>query len=395
MTQAVMYDPYSYEIHEDPYPTYRRLRNEAPVYWNPERGFYALSRYQDVREAMRDWQTFSSQGGVALESSGKAPPMIIAMDPPRQAKLRRLISMAFTPRRVAEMKPAVRTIARKRLLPLLERDQFDFIGDFSAKMPMDVISSLLGVPQEDQDQLRTWSDTLLHREPGSAEVTQAGVSAAESIVRYFAQTLARRRSQMGSDLISALLEAEVEGERLSQEEILGFCFLLIIAGNETTTKMLGNAVDLLFRHPDQRARLIREPQRIVDAVEEVVRYDNSTQMLGRLATHDVQLHGTTIPAGARVLLLIGSANRDDRAIERAEEFDVFRPPVAHLAFGIGTHVCLGASLARLEGRVALEEILRHMPDYEVDERGKARVHSANVRGYARLPVFPRASSRAT
>lgn len=394
MAEPVTYDPYSYDIHHDPYPTYRRLRDEAPVYRNAERGFYALSRYHDVREAMRDWQTFSSQGGVALESSGKAPPMIIAMDPPRQAKLRRLVSMAFTPRRVAEMEPTVRTIARKHLLPLLEREQFDFISDFSAKLPMDVISSLLGVPEEDQDALRSWSDTLLHREPGSAQVTQAGVSAAENIVRYFAQTLTRRRGQPANDLMSALLEAEVEGERLSQEEILGFCFLLIIAGNETTTKMLGNAMDVLFRHPDQRARLAREPQRIADAVEEVVRYDNSTQMLARRTTRDVHLHGETIPAGARVLLLIGSANRDERAIERAEEFDVFRSPVAHLAFGIGTHVCLGASLARLEGRVALEEILRHMPDYEIDERGKERMHSANVRGYARLPVAPRRNSQA-
>ncbi len=389
MASSVRYDPYSYEIHEDPYPTYRRLRDEAPVYFNPERGFYALSRYHDVREAMRDWQTFSSQGGVALESSGKAPPMIIAMDPPRQAKLRRLISMAFTPRRVAGMEPKVRAIALRHLTPLLGRDRFDFIADFSAKMPMDVISSLLGVPEEDQDTLRQWSDLLLHREPGQAQVTREGVQAAENIVRYFAQVLAKREAQPGDDLISALLRAELDGERLSREEILGFCFLLIIAGNETTTKMLGNAVDLLYRHREQRRRLVQERGRIADAVEEVVRYDNSTQMLARVTTREVELHGQTIPAGARVLLLIGSANRDERAIERAEEFDVFRAPVAHLAFGIGTHVCLGASLARLEGRVALEEILARMPEYEIFEEGKERVHSANVRGYAHLPIAPR------
>jgi len=388
MRGAVTYDPYSYEIHEDPYPTYRRLRDEAPVYHNEERGFYALSRYHDVREAMRDWQTFSSQGGVALESSGKAPPMIIAMDPPRQAKLRRLISLAFTPRRVAELEPRVRAIVLRHLLPLLERERFDFIADFSAKMPMDVISSLLGVPEGDQDTLRHWSDTLLHREPGEARVTRDGVSAAENIVRYFSSVLAERRAKPGEDLISGLIAAEIDGERLTQEEILGFCFLLIIAGNETTTKMLGNAVDLLHRHRDQRSRLLEARNRIADAVEEVLRFDPSTQMLARQTTREVTLHGQQIPAGARVLLLIGSANRDERAIERAEEFDIFREPVAHLAFGVGTHVCLGASLARLEGRVALEEVLERMPNYEVFEEGKERVHSANVRGYAHLPVAP-------
>jgi len=394
MAAPLVFDPYSYEIHENPYPTYARLRSEAPVYHNAERGFYALSRYQDVRDAMQDWQTFSSQGGVALEGSGKAPPMIIAMDPPRQTKLRRIISTAFTPRRVAEMEPRVRQLTLHYLLPLLERSEFDFIRDFSAKLPMGVIAAMLGVPEEDHDMLRNWSDTLLHREPDNPHVTPAGVEAAGNIVQYFARAIEERKRRGGVDLLSALLAAEVDGEKLSREEVLGFCFLLIIAGNETTTKMLGNAVDLLYRHPEQRARLVREPQRIADAVEEVVRFDNSTQMLARLVTRDVSLHGVTIPAGARVLLLIGSANRDERAIERADEFDVFRPPVAHLSFGIGTHFCLGASLARLEGRVALEEILRRIPEYEIDESRRERVHSTNVRGYARLPVIPRLGGEA-
>lgn len=388
MAPAVVYDPYDYAIHEDPYPVYAWLRAQAPVYYNPERNFYALSRYHDVREALQDWQTFSSQGGVALEGSGKAPPMIIAMDPPRQMRLRRIISAAFTPRRVAEMEPRVRELAQQLLTPLLDRQEFDFIDDFSGKLPMAVIAHMLGVPETDHDMLRAWSDTLLHREPNDPRVTPAGVEAAGNLVRYFAEAAEERHRRPGKDLLSALLEAEVEGERLSREEVLGFCFLLSIAGNETTTKMLGNAVDLFYRHPDQRLRLVREPSRLADALEEVLRFEPSTQALARLVTTEVTLHGVTLPAGARVLLLIGSANRDETAIERAGEFDAFRPPAAHLSFGIGTHFCMGASLARLEGRVALEEILRAMPDYDLDYSRAERVHSTNVRGYAHLPMAP-------
>ncbi len=387
MAGPLVYDPYSYHIHEDPYPTYARLRAEAPVYYNAERNFYALSRYQDVRDAMQDWETFSSQGGVALEGSGKAPPMIIAMDPPRQTKLRRIISAAFTPRRVAELEPRVRQLAQTLLRPLVEQQDFDFIDDFSGKLPMAVIASLLGVPDSDHEMLRAWSDLVLHREPNDPRVTPAGIEAAGNLVRYFADTVEQRCRQPGSDLVSALVEAEVEGDRLSREEVLGFCYLLIIAGNETTTKMLGNAVALLYRYPEQRRRLVGEPSRIADAIEEVLRFEPSTQALARLATRDVGLHGRTIPRGARVMLLIGSANRDESAIARAGEFDAFRTPVAHLAFGVGTHFCLGASLARLEGRVSLEEILRIMPNYQIDFARSQRVHSANVRGYAHLPMM--------
>jgi hypothetical protein len=382
-----LYDPYAYAIHEDPYPTYRRLRDEAPLYHNPERGFWALSRFADVHAAMQDWQTYSSAEGVALErATTRHIPMIIAMDPPRQAKLRRLVSKGFTPRRVAAMEDDVRALCRKWLAPLLARGHGDVIGEFSAKLPMDVISTLIGVPPQDQDLLRGWSDALLHREPGQATIPQQGLDGSANLIRYFAEVIARRRRQPTDDLTSALLAAEVDGERLTDEEIIGFCFLLVIAGNETTTKMLGNAIVLLARHPAQRALLAREPARIAAAVEEVVRFDNSTQMLARTATRDVPLHGATVPAGGRVLLLVGSANRDERAIPRADTFDIARPPVEHLAFGVGIHFCLGASLARLEGRVALEEFLRHVPEYAVDEAGLVRVHSANVRGYARVPI---------
>ncbi|HXJ35372.1 MAG TPA: cytochrome P450 [Candidatus Eisenbacteria bacterium] len=394
MAAPLVYSPYAYEIHEDPYPTYERLRDEAPAYYNPDLDFWALSRFEDVHAAMQDYERFSSSLGVSLEQgSGQRPPMIIAMDPPRQQKLRKLVSKAFTPRRVATMEPQIRALTRKYLDPLVPRGACDFIEDFSAKLPMDVISTMMGVPDGDQDMLRHWSDALLHREEGKADPTRAGMEGAGNLVRYFAEDLARRRKRPGDDLVSALIDAEVDGERLTDAEIIGFCFLMVIAGNETTTKMLGNAIVLLARHPDQRAYLVQHPERIPDAVEEVLRFDNSTQMLARVLTCDVPLHGRTMQAGKRVVLLVGSANRDERVFERASEFDIRRPPKPSLAFGYGIHVCLGASLARLEGRVALEEVLAHLPEYVVDEAGLVRVHSANVRGYANVPI--RFASRKT
>ena len=387
MAAPLVYSPYAYEIHEDPYPTYHRLRDEAPAYHNAELGFYALSRFDDELHAMQDWQTFSSAAGVSLErASTTRPPMIIAMDPPRQQKLRRLVSKAFTPRRVATMEPHIRTLTRRYLEPLWARGACDFIQDFAAKLPMDVISTMMGFAESDRDMLRGWADTLLHREEGKSEIPQAGIEASANMVRYFATDLARRRAQPGDDLISALIEAEIDGERLTDMEIIGFCFLMVIAGNETTTKMLGNAMVLLARHPEQRTWLLERPDRIADAVEEVVRFDNSTQMLARELTRDVEMHGTTMAAGTKVLLLVGSANRDERVIPHADRFDIREPPQQSLAFGNGIHVCLGASLARLEGRVALEEVLPRMRDYVVDEGGLVRVHSANVRGYAKVPI---------
>jgi hypothetical protein len=387
MPAPLVYSPFAYEIHEDPYPTYARLRREAPVYHNPELDFWALSRFGDVHAAMQDWETYSSSAGVSLEPGSTArPPMIIMMDPPRQAKLRKLVSKAFTPRRIATMEPQIRALTRKHLDPLLPRGAFDFVEDFSAKLPMDVISAMMGVAEADQDTLRGWADALLHREEGKSEIPKAGLEGSSNLVRYFAEDLARRRKRPGDDLISALIEAEIEGERLTDGEIIGFCFLLVIAGNETTTKMLANALVLLDRHPDQRAWLVAHPERIPDAVEEVLRFDNSSQMLARLLMRDVTLHGRTMPAGKKVLLLIGSANRDEEVFDRADVFDVRRPPKASLAFGYGIHVCLGASLARLEGRVALEEVLPRIPEYVVDDAGLVRVHSANVRGYAHVPI---------
>jgi cytochrome P450 len=387
----VDFDPYAYEVHEDPYPTYRALREQAPVYRNDALGFWALSRHADVLAGFKDVETFSSRCGVALDpdafhEGAAATASFQAMDPPQHTRMRALVSRGFTPRRVAELEPRIREIARQHLDALPARDACDFISDFAGKIPMDVIGELLGVPGEDRPMLRIWADLVLHREQGVSGVPPAAIEAVGRIVEYFVGLLAERRKQPRDDLTSALLGAELEGERLSEHEILGFLFLMIIAGNETTTKLLGNAVYWLWRNPEQRDRLRADPNLISRWVEETLRYDNSTQALARLATRDVALHGVTIPAGAKVVLLVGSANRDERSFPEPDRYDILRDTTRSLAFAHGNHFCLGASLARLEGRVALEELWQRFAGWEIEATGIVRVHSVNVRGFASLPL---------
>lgn len=385
----VRFDPYSYEHHEDPYPTYRRLRDEAPAYLDPERGFWALSRHGDVRAAIDDWPTFSSSEGITLERRTKSvEPMLIEMDPPRHTELRALVSRAFTPRRVADLERPIGALARDLAAGFTPGARVDLIEDFAAKLPMAVISVMLGVPQEDQDELRSWSDAMLHREEGSAELTPAGIDGATRLYGYFTDVIADRRRAPSEDLVGALVAAQEGARTLSPAEVLGFCFLLLIAGNETTTKLIGNAIFWLARFPDERARLLADPSLIPAAVEETLRFDTSTQALARVLTRDVELHGVTLPAGRKGLLLFGSANRDERRWEEPDRFDIGRNPAGHLAFGHGLHHCLGAPLARLETRIALEVLLPVLGTYEVDASDAVRVHSGNVRGFARLPIEP-------
>jgi cytochrome P450 len=383
---VVRFDPYSYEHHEDPYPTYRRMRDVAPAYLDEEHGFWALSRYDDVRAAIDDWPTFSSTGGITLERrTANVEPMLIEMDPPRHTELRALVSRAFTPRRVANLEPSVRELADELVDGFGNRTRIDIIEDFAAKLPMAVISVMLGVPREDQDKLREWSDAMLHREEGSPELTPAGLEGATQLYGYFNDVIADRRATPSDDLVGALVAAR-EARALSASEVLGFCFLLLIAGNETTTKLLGNAIFWLEAFPDQRAKLLADPTLIPAAVEETLRFDTSTQALARLLTRDVELHGTSLPAGSKGLLLFGSANRDERHWDEPDRFDIGRNPAGHVAFGHGLHHCLGAALARLEMRVALEVLLPQLGDYEVRARDALRVHSGNVRGFSRLPI---------
>jgi cytochrome P450 len=384
---VVCFDPYSYEHHEDPYPTYQRLRNEAPAYLDPERGFWALSRHADVRAAIDDWSTFSSTGGITLERrTENVEPMLIEMDPPRHTELRALVSRAFTPKRVAGLEEPIGDLARELSAGFVPGARVDVIEDFAAKLPMAVISVMLGVPREDQDELRSWSDAMLHREAGSAELTPAGIDGATRLYGYFNDVIANRRQTPSEDLVGALVAAEEDDRTLTRSEVLGFCFLLLIAGNETTTKLIGNAIFWLAAFPDQRARLLADPSLIPAAVEETLRFDTSTQALARVLMCDVELHGVMIPAGRKGLLLFGSANRDERRWDDPDTFDVERNPAGHLAFGHGLHHCLGAALARLETRVALEVLLPLVGEYAVDESDAERVHSGNVRGFSRLPI---------
>ena len=391
-TEPLVYDPYAYEIHEDPYPTYARLREEAPVYRNELRNFWALSRHEDVMAAFRDSERFSNAQGVSIDPAASGPHAhrtmsFLAMDPPQHGRMRGLVSRAFTPRRVAEMESGIRDLTLRHLGPALDGGAFDFVADVAAKVPMDVISEMVGVPDADRMELRRLSDLLVHREEGVTDVPPAGVEAALTLVVYYADLIADRRAHPGTDLISALCAAEVDGDRLTDDEITSFLFLMVVAGNETTTKLLAHAWYWAWRNPDERAKAFRDSPRVTDWVEETLRYDTSSQMLARVTTTDVELHGVTIPRGDRVLLLAGSANRDHRAFPDPDVFDFDSDREAGIAsFGVGRHFCMGASLARLEARVVLEELVSRVRSYEIDEAGTSRVHSVNVRGFATLPT---------
>ena len=389
----LVYNPYAFAVHDDPYAVYARLRDEAPAYWNPDLRFWALSRFDDVLEAFRDFGTFSSPGGVALESrrdrSRERPAFeqMIEMDPPDHTVFRQLVSRVFTVRRMAEMEDEVRRIVAGYVDAVVERGEADLVADITSPFPMDVISAVLGISEADRPFLRRVADQVLVREDGSMQMPQGAMEAMFEMVGYFQEDLDRRRTSRGVGLITDLLALEVDGRALTEPELLGFCVLLVIAGHETTTKLVSNAVEVLSRHPGQRDELVADPGLTPGAVEEVLRFHNSTQYMHRTVTRDHEMHGGQMHEGDSVLLLIGAANHDGREFgPTAEDFDLHRRPERHLAFGYGAHFCLGAALARLEGRVALEEVHRRLPDYEVDHDAKVRFHSSNVTGWASLPI---------
>lgn len=396
MTAAVSFSPYDYQVQDDPYPVYARLRAEAPLYRNDELDFWALSRHADVAAAFRDHDRFSNANGVSIDPSAwgpRAPRVMsfLAMDPPRHTRMRALVSRGFTPRRVQDLEPRVRELARKHLAPCLEKGTFDFVGDYAGLLPMDVVSELVGVPAPDRAALRPLADALVHREDGLAAVPRAGAEAALKLIVYFADLVTERRARPDGgarehDLTSALLAAEIDGDRLTDEEIIGFLFLMIVAGNETTTKLLGNAAYWGWRNPAELAKPMSDPAWIAPWVEETLRYDSTSQVLARTVTTDFSVHGQTVPAGHRLLLLIGAANRDPAVFGDPDTYDLGRDTSGFISFGAGRHYCLGANLARLEARVALTEFARQVRGFDVDEARAERVHSANVRGFARLPV---------
>jgi cytochrome P450 len=391
-------NPFAWEFHEDPYPTYRWLRDHAPIYRNDRMDFWALSRFRDVMGAFVDWQTYSSVGGLVLARLDpvylEMAPIMILMDPPRHDRLRKLVSRAFTPRRVASLEPFVRELAASLLDPLLERGEGDFVEDFSTPLPMDVIFTLLGVPGADRRQLRHWIDVSLSRDPGSDAIPPRAKEAGAQALQYWFGLVQELRRRPNDGLICGLFDVELEGDdgaptRLTDGEIVGFCSLLGAAGSETTTRLLGFAALLFSRHPDQYRVVLDDPGRIPDAVEEVLRWSSPAQYAVRAVTRDVEWYGRTVPEGARILLLLGAANRDEREYPDPDRFDVGRGILTQLGFGQGVHYCLGASLARLEARVALEEFARRFPRYVVDEARCRRVHMSNVHGYESMP-FARA-----
>jgi cytochrome P450 len=390
--EPVTFDPYDYGFHEDPYPTYRRLREEAPLYHNAALGFWALSRHADVVAAFRDSVRLSSANGVSLDPAAWGPHAyrvmsFLAMDDPRHMRMRRLVFKGFTPKRVAEMEVRIRELTLSYLEPALAGGSFDWIDEVAGKLPMDVISELMGVAAADRVEIRRLADLVVHREDGVLDVPMAAAEASMKLLGYYAEMVAERRRARRDDLTSALLDAEIEGDRLSDEEIIGFLFLMVVAGNETTTKLLGNALYWGARNPGEYAKVVADPDLVGDWVEETLRYDTSSQMIARTATEDLGYHDGVIPAGAKVLLLIGSANRDPAVFDDGDSFRIDRADKSGLAsFGAGVHFCLGAHLARLEATVALREFGSRVRSYDVVESGIARVHSSNVRGFAHLPI---------
>jgi cytochrome P450 len=393
--RAEAFDPYDYRFQEDPYPTYAWLRQEQPFYRSDDLGFWALSRHADIHAALRDDTAYSSAMGVSLDPSAWGPHAhktmsFLAMDPPRQTRLRSLVSRGFTPRRVQELEPRIRQLTRAYLGAALEGGgTWDFVEAFAGRLPMDVVCEMMGVPEPDRAELRRLAELVVHREDGVRDVPAEGMEAALHLVGYYADLVAERRRRPGEDLTSALTVAEVDGDRLTDEEIIGFLFLMVVAGNETTTKLLAHAVFHAHRHPDQLRAVLGDPARVGPWVEETLRYDTSSQILARHLTRDVELHGRTAPAGSQVLLLLGSGNRDPRVFSHPDRYDLGRDPAELgrlISFGGGRHFCLGANLARLEAGVALDEVVRRVAAIEVDEDAAVRVHSVNVRGFARLPV---------
>ena len=392
MTTAVrVFDPYDYGFHEDPYPTYAWLREEAPLYRNDELGFWALSRHEDVLMAFREADLFSSADGVSLDPAATGPQAarvmsFLAMDDPKHFRMRSLVTKGFTPRRVAALEERVREITHQHLDAIVGSTTFDFIDDLAGKVPMDVVSELLGVPPADRAELRRLADLVLHREDGVLDVPPAAADASLQLIVYYLDLINDRRAKRRDDLTSVLIDVDVDGERLTDEELCAFLFLMVVAGNETTTKLLGNAWWWADEHPLQKQRVLSGEVSIPQWVDETLRYDPSSQVIARTCSEATELHGRTIAAGDRVLLLIGAANRDPRVFADPDSYDLTRDTTQLLSFGNGRHFCLGASLARLEAKVVLEELLELVGDWTVDRAGIERVHSVNVRGFAHLPT---------
>ncbi len=388
------WDPFDEEVDADPHDVWRRMRDDAPLYYNDRYDFYALSRYDDVESASRDTATFSSAHGTVLEFMGPEPLRqvgLIFMDPPEHTRLRSLVSRAFTPRRVADLEPTVRDLCAEMLDAQRDAASFDYLKDFGARLPSRVISALFGVPPGDQPWVLEHIDQVFHIEPGVGMVNDVSLQAQIELNGYLTEQMRARQDVPQDDLMTALLHAQVTEDdgtvrTLTLEESTTFANLLISAGTETVGRLLGWTAVLLAAHPDQRADLVADPSRIPNAIEELLRYEAPSPVQGRWVLQPVELHGEKLEPESKVLLLTGSAGRDERKFPDADRFDVHRHIDHHVSFGHGIHFCIGAALARLEGRVALEETLARFPTWEVEHDQAVRLHTSTVRGYSKVPI---------
>jgi cytochrome P450 len=391
----VVFDPFSEDFFNHPYETYRRMRAEAPVYYSEEYDFYALTRHSDVAAAFKDFETYSSSKGIDLgmvKAGQPVPPLVIMMDPPDHRRMRSLVNKVFTPRAI-ESQRAMVTEQIDRFLNAVDSAEFDVVHDFSALFPVEVITRMLGVPAENRQQIRLWLDIQLSREYGSFEMSEAGMNAGIETGLFYYNLIKERRATPADDMISRLIAVEVERDdgtmtSLDDVEITGFASLLGGAGAETVTKLIGNAVVTFAKNPDQWQKLLDDRSKIPAAVEELLRFEAPAQYVVRYSMVDVELHGTTIPAGKPVLLVAGSANRDGDAFTDPDTFDIDRDrsEAQNVGLGYGLHSCLGAALARMESAIALDRLLDFMPRYEIIEDGLKRVAMTNVAGWSNVPV---------
>lgn len=389
------WDPFDESFKDDPHPVWKRLRDEAPAYYNEKYDFWALSRFEDVERAHRDPQGYSSAHTTVLESmteEAQREGMMIFLDPPEHTALRRLVSKAFTPRRVAQLENEIRTLCAGLLDAQRDRDEFDYVQDFGARLPATVIAMLLGVPPSDREEVRHHIDGIFHVEPGVGMANDASLESAAWLFEYLGQQIRDRDRSPQDDMLTDLVQAEILGNdgiprRLSTAECTEFGILLVSAGTETVARLLGWAGLILPDHPEQLHALAQDVSLIPNAIEELLRYESPSPVQGRWLTEEVELHGHRIPANSKVLLLTGSAGRDERVYPEADTFDIRRDIRLHVAFGYGIHFCLGAALARMEGKIALEETLKRHKSWTVDKEHAVPLHTSTVRGYHKLPIF--------
>ena len=389
------WDPLAPELRDDPYPLWRRMRDEAPVYYNDRHDFWALTRFHDIEMAHKDTATFSSSHGTTFETMSPVPVetgMMIWLDPPKHTILRKLVSRAFTTRRISMLEDRIREVCRELLDAQVGAGRFDYVQDFSAILPPTVISSLLGVPAQDQARLRHIVDDVFHIEEGVGMANEVAINALGAIAAYLSEQFAERRRHPRDDVFTDLVEAEITDEhgqerRLTDEELTGFGTLLFAAGTETVARHLGWVASVLDDHADQRALLAADLALVPNAIEEILRFEPPSPVNARWTTRDVELHDVTIPAASKLIMVTGSAGRDERRYRDPDTLDVRRKVDLHLTFGYGIHFCLGAALARMEGRIGLEETLKRWPTWSVDRDHTVLLYTSTVRGPLNLPVL--------